>query len=1186
MLHLQLLGQLVVQDEDGNDLTPPGARERNGLATLAVVSPEGLSTERIAAELYRERDTVDPRNAVQAMVSRLRRGLGRRAGSIETTANGYRLVDVRIDIDDAERLLLAAMAETDPQVASQLLEQAAGLWHGPTLDGVPGELVDSERLRIDNLRADAEDALFERRLAVGHDQTLVASLEAAVRDQPLREKRWELLMLTLYREGRQADALRAFQRARSLLSDHLGLEPGPSLSRLEQRILAHDPALDAPVAEQRPTTEPGNSATVTDRAGGSTPNGAEAVASTPANGGIDRSPPSGTVSVLMCDVEGSVKRWESDPTTTAEQIAELHEVWGERIAANGGHLVKSTGDGVLAAFPTAGTAVVAAAEAMRLQNQGSLQVKAAIHTGSLEPIDGDYRGPVVNRCARLLDLANGGQILASGTTAELARPELAAGDRDGSPGSGAGPIKEHSGGTQLVSMKELGAQWLRDVSEPLPVWQVDGPGIQSTFPPLAPRESITLPRLRSELIGRDELVDRVTKQVDGNNLVTLLGPGGIGKTSLALAAGWKVSSGRPLAFVDLARVSDPAAVIERILEALSLGEVEHNQDPLDRIADRLRSNTDLVVIDNAEHVLDEVATAIDHVLHYDLKGSFLVTSRQPLGLPDEHIIGVPPLNLPEDGDDLSATGRSPSVRLFLDRAKLNRPDFKVQNGLLPVVAHICRRLDGIPLAIELAAGRTSLLSIDDIAARLDDQLRLLRQVRSSRDRRHRSLEVVVGWSVDQLSPEARDVFARLSVMAGSFGIDGVEAMLEHCGLDRADPLEALDELREASLINVEAGGSRFRMLEPIRQVAAAELTERGQELATRRAHALWLTGMAVDAHARRDETRADALKLIDLEADQVQASVAWMAETGETELAAEIAVPISWWFLTRDANAGERLLGRLLAIMNRDTDPLGWALVVMGLGIATAAHPRSDVQQASLDALEIMDQADHPDRGIVRLAAAYAQTTKSNTGILFRLLEEAEQLISSDDVWASALLDMSLMIVHSLDLLISDADIDPEPAIAKGRRAVKLFRRLQEDWALGATLGEMGRLFQSLDRLAEAEECYTESLELFAGSGYHGVHYVLSELGRLATAKNEHELARQYHEESIRLARQDGSSGCMAMSLAGMAHAAEGRGEHDLSLTLYRSALDLSEQASLVEHGHGEWRDAVKRLETLVAELD
>lgn len=1141
MLHLQLLGPLLVQDDDGNDLTPPGARERNGLATLAVVSPDPLSTERIAQELYREQHTTDPRNAVQAMVSRLRRSLGQSAGSVETTTTGYRLVDVTLDVDEAERLLQATIAEHDPVAAMSRLAEAQALWHGPTFDGLTGELVETERLRIDSLRADAEDAVFELRLGDEHDQTLGAALEAAVRDQPLRERRWELLMRTLYREGRQADALRAFQRARTLLAGHLGLEPGPALTRLEQQILSHDSALDGP------SEEVAESVVVE----------VEPVATSPL--------PSGTLSVLLCDVEGSVLRWESDPDDTAREIAELHRIWADATEGWGGHMVKSTGDGVLAVFDTANAALRAAAQAMTAQNETSLTVKVAVHTGALEPVKDDYRGPVINRCARLLDVAHGGQILVSGTTAELAKASFATAE-------------------DRLDLRELGTHWLRDVSEPIVVWQVDSPGLRSNFPPLQSSGPVTLPRLRSELLGRGTLMEEVQERVGDHKLVTLLGPGGIGKTSTALAVGWELSGGRGMTFVDLARVADPAAVEERLVDAVVAGDHNDNRTSAERIADRLRATTDLVIIDNAEHVLDAVASVVDEVLQYELKGSFLVTSRQPLGIAEEHIIGVPPLELPADGEDLSVTSRSPSVQLFVDRAKASRPDVEIQSGLLPVVAHICRRLDGLPLAIELAAGRASVLSIDDIAARLDDQLRLLRQVRSQRDRRHQSLEVVVGWSVDQLSHNGRELFERLSVMAGSFGMDGVERVIEWCELTDLDVLEALDELHEASLLAVEPGGSRFRMLEPIRQVAASQLRARDLEHDTRRAHARWMIDLATDAHTRRDESKVAAMARLDAEADQLVAATAWIAEVEDVELAPQIAVAASWWFLTRDARLGERLIRRVAAVVTKEEDRLGWALAIFGLAIVTVAHPGSEVSETSLEAVAILDDEDHPDRGIARLAAAFAQTSGSDPHLPLQLLEEADRLISSDDLWARAVVDMASMAMQSLVRATYDdeGESDPEPIIARGQRAISVLRRVGETWALGAALGEMGRLFQTLGRIEEAETCYEESLQLFSGSDYHGTHYVLSELGRMATLKDQHHKAKEFHEQSLQLASLDGNRGCIAMSLAGLGHAAEAREELTLALEYYERASELSQEASLIEHGHEEWHRAIERLRTQV----
>jgi tetratricopeptide (TPR) repeat protein len=338
--------------------------------------------------------------------------------------------------------------------------------------------------------------------------------------------------------------------------------------------------------------------------------------------------------------------------------------------------------------------------------------------------------------------------------------------------------------------------------------------------------------------------------------------------------------------------------------------------------------------------------------------------------------------------------------------------------------------------------------------------------------------------------------------------------------------------------------------------------------------------LATDAHNRRDVSRIEAMDRLDAEADQLVAATVWIGETGEAELAPQIAFAASWWFLTRDARLGERVLRRLVDIVDADSDPVGWALTILGLGIATAAHPQSEVEESSLEAVAILDDAEHPDRGLARLAAAFAQIGGQNTEVPLQLLEEADRLISSDDLWARAVVDMAAMAMQSLVLLSNKGDIDPEPIIARGQRAIAVLRQVGEKWALGVALGELGRLLQTLERLEEAEACYEESLQLFSGSDYHGSHYVLSELGRMATSKGQHAKAARYHDQSLQLASLDGNAGCMAMSLAGLGHAAEAREELNEALEYYERASSMSKEASLIEHGHDDWRLAIERIQS------
>jgi len=1093
MLHIRLLGPLEVADDQGRDVLPPGAREQLCLAILAVVAPTGLSTPRLAAELYTDRETADPRNAVQAVVSRLRRALGRAAGSVETTSNGYRLVDVSLDVDAAEELLRRAMAEPDPAVARAVLAEAEALWRGPTLDGLgAAAALDAERLRIDGLRADALEAVAARALTAGATPELVADLEAATRAEPLRERRWELLMTALYRQGRQAEALRAFQRARRHLSDELGLSPGPALVELERRILDQDPEL----------AEPAGLGTVATSVPGPAP-GAGAHAH-------------GVLSLVLGG---------ADPAVFAEPAQAL---------------------------------------AAALDQARRCGAAVAVHTGLLRPDpDGGYRkGPVADLARRLLDAAHDGQVLASAATVDLARADLPAD----------------------VELRDLGLQWLGDDAiEPSPVWQVSGPGLRTAFPPLRTAGPSRLPRLRSPLLGRDPLLAEVVDLVGAHPLVSLVGPGGIGKTSLALATAWAVAGTRRAVFVDLATTADPGAVADRLAQEVAPTDLDDARSPERRLADHLRISTDLVVVDNAEHLLDAVATALEPVLTGELKGSLLITSRQPLGLAGEAIVGIPPLALPDEDADLSATGRSPSVQLFLARARAARHDVAVAPGLLPVVAHICRRLDGIPLAIELAAGRASLLSIDDIAARVDDQLRLLRQVRSSRERRHRSLEAVVGWSVDQLSPPTRQLFARLAVMAGGFDLAGAEALMARCGLGSIDVLEGLDELHDASLLAVDgaggAGPARFRMLEPIRQMAEAELAAAGLEPETRRAHACWLIELVADAQARRDETRPAAFAELDRYASQLRAAVAWIAESRSLDLAREMALGAAWWFLLHDARAGRDLTTRLLGLADRNQDPLTWAVLVVARAMATVDHTDRVIAGPVLEAVEVLDEHGHPDADVARVVATFAQLAGSDLSVPKRLLREADELTQDGGAWSRAVVDMASMILDGIRLVLEPGSVDPDAALARGHQAADAFRAMGEGWALGVTISELGRLHQRLGQDQEAEACYLEAIDLFDGGDYHGTHFLYTCLGRLATDHGDHDRALAYHRQALAIAEVDANPGCIAITQAGIAHAAEARGDLDEARTRYRLALTLTDDVSILEYGQGEWREALARLE-------
>ncbi len=1146
MLRVELLGPFRVRldvdqpsDDDPIDVTPTGRREQVVLALLTLEHPNVVSTEAIASELYGEVPTSDPRNAVQAIVSRLRKALGPASGTIETVGGGYRLTGATSDLDDAQRLLTDTSTNNgaEPGFAAAL-----SLWRGPALEELgDGTVISNARVRLDELRAGGQEALLAWRLGqettTSLDASLIGDLEAAVRDYPLRERRWELLMLALYRSGRQADALRAFQRAREMLSQHLGLEPGRALSDLERQILHQDPALESPT---------------------SAPSGTAA-----------RPLPSGTITVLMCDVVGSVRQWEASPDSMSEQIERMHAIWGATIDDHGGQLVKSTGDGVFAVFTTSMAAINAAVAGQEQQTAANLTVRVALHTGDAEPVDGDYRGSVVNRCARLIDLGHGGQVLTTDATASLATGSL----------------------PERVRLRSLGPHWLRDVAEPVVVHQVNAPNLATNFPPLRTEGTSHLPRQRTALLGREDELIAVEAALASGPVVTLMGTGGIGKTSLALAAAWKASETRPVSFVDLASVRSGSEVADRIADALVPG--DSDRGAMTRILDRLRANPDLVVVDNAEHLLDEVAAVVDEIASSATQGNILITSRQPLAIAGEQLLTIQPLALPDADGDLAAAGRSPSVRLFLDRMAAIRPDIELSDGMLPVVAHICRRLDGIPLAIELAAGRTGVLRVDDIAARLDDQLRLLRQVPATRQARHRSLEAVVRWSVDQLDPQSRDLFLRLSVMAGSFDARGVEAFAAACGQDETLVLDGLSELVAASLVTQEPGdGGRFRMLEPVRQLASAELEASGRSTETRRGHLRWVSDRAWQAHRTQDERRVRRFAELGRDAHQIRAALRWAARTigtdeacadGSLELdAAALALGAGWWFLEQDPIGGAKLIIALADTINRSTSPLAWARTITATTLASTTQPvpAIDVRASSADAIAILDDHNDPDRGLARLGAGFAHGHANEFDRATNLAAEAERLISSDETWSMAILDLSIMGFQAQLIHAGSHAADIPTALRRGERAVASFRAMQAAWPLAATLGELGRIYQAIEDYEAAEARFLEALRLLGDLHYHGRHYMLTELGHLASRRGDHDKARSFHLEARRYAEGDGALGCTAQAIAGQASAEADAGDVGRAIDLYREAIALHPRTAVDSALTISWNHELRRLET------
>ncbi|MDX2379218.1 MAG: adenylate/guanylate cyclase domain-containing protein, partial [Acidimicrobiia bacterium] len=530
----------------------------------------------------------------------------------------------------------------------------------------------------------------------------------------------------------------------------------------------------------------------------------------------------GTHTFLFTDIESSTPRWQADQAGMASALAAHDATLTALVEANDGRVFKHTGDGMCAVFESARTAMSAAVAA---QDALELPVRMGLHTGEADERDGDFFGPTLNRCARIMDAGHGGQILCSAATWELI--------------SGVGDIEG----------LDLGEHRLRGLDRDERIHQIGS----AEFPTLrSSTRTTSLPVVLTSLVGRDGLIEDVIDRTRTSRLVTLVGVGGVGKTRVALAVAERLADEHDVTtFVNLTEVSDNDDVLPAVARTLGV-----KTPTLDAIGVALSSRSVLLVLDNCEHVLDAAAETAEALLGGAPTLRVLATSREGLAIDGEQIVAVPGLDA--SGADSTAVG------LFVDRAMLVDPSFDLgdEGG---TIEQICERLDGLPLAIELAAARVGVLTPPDLLDRLDERFKVLTGGRRRRSRdRQRTLRETVDWSHDLLEPDEQEAFAKLSVFAGSFGLDGAVVVLD--GFDEVDVVDLLGALVDKSLLNTGNvdGFRRYRYLETIRSYAEDRLDDRGEtavvtELLHR--HLVGLVADSIDEVLHRSEAGARRLRL-------------------------------------------------------------------------------------------------------------------------------------------------------------------------------------------------------------------------------------------------------------------------------------------------------------------------------------
>ncbi|HZT42808.1 MAG TPA: tetratricopeptide repeat protein [Chthonomonadaceae bacterium] len=813
---------------------------------------------------------------------------------------------------------------------------------------------------------------------------------------------------------------------------------------------------------------------------------------------------------LFTDIEGSTRLWELYPEQMHAALARHDAVLKGAIETHNGVVFKTMGDACCAVFQAMEDALAASVKAQQaLQAQTwagmeAIRVRMALHTGVARERNGDYYGLPLHRVARLLAIGYGGQVLVSDAAYRVGVDQLPAG----------------------AGFKDLGLHRLKDLQQPEHIWQLLLPGLPADFPPLRSLQAsaANLPVQRTSFIGREQEMEEVRSLLQRTRLLTLIGAGGCGKTRLALQVaaelGEQYTEGVRL--VELASLADPALVAQATASALGLRE-EPGKALLETLCDYLYSRRLLLLLDNCEHLLAACAELAETLLRACPDLCLLATSREALRLAGEQVYRVPslmapdPAHLPGEEKDLAAILLEyDACRLFLERAQLQKPDFALTTRNAPVVASVCHRLDGIPLALELAAARIGPLSVQEIHSRLDHRFRLLIGGSRTALPRHQTLQAALDWSYDLLTEPERWLLGRLSVFAGGWTLEAAEQVT---GLDRLDLLTSLVE-KSLVLAEEREGKSRYRLLETIREYAKEKLQQAGEEKPWRDRHLEFYSNLAEEAtNGLKGAAQLEWLDRLEAEHDNLRAALEWSrSEADLAEKNVQLAGALwRFWEMRGHIHEGRSQLQRALE-QGGAAEPT-WARARALGGAGSLAQDQSDYEAA--------------------------RTLCEQSLAVSRALGDEKSLVDS------------LGCLGAVFIVLDDA----EAARACFEECLTLSRKLGDAWSIATALLNAGLAAYALRDYKTARGLYEESLALHQElENTYGIATALGTLGNVAYIQGDYAAARRFQERSLAIRREMGDKRGIAAALNNLGITFCEQGDFETSRPLFEECLALKRE--------------------------